>query len=559
MYFDALTTAAMADELRAVLMGGRVQKVILVSPLALGLEIYAQQRRQVLLSAETAHPRVQLVAEKLRRGPETPTPLWLRMRKYLRGARLLEVSQPNFERILRLEFVGAEGPVALLAEIMGRRSNIILLSPDGTIMEAAKRITPAQSRRPVLPQHPYAPPPPLAKPSIASLTPSRLQALLVEAEGPLARRLVQAVAGMSPLLAREVVFRATGDPEASEADPKDLVAISRSLLVDLPEAHAWVPSVGLEQGQVVAYAPYPLSHLAEQRPMPGMSQAIQTYVEAQGAEAPYAAARANVHRALAEAREREWRRRAAILRDLRPEEEINRLREFGEWVLAYATQIEPGQRELVVEDMEGKPWPIPLDPTRTAVENAHHYFRQYDNARSAAEGAPRRLATVDRALAYLAQLETDLQLAENRAEIDEVRSALVEAGYVRADRPAVRAHPAGPRHLETDEGFVIWVGRNSRQNAAVLRRAAPGDLWLHARGVPGGHVVLVTGGRPVPPELLERVASLAAYYSAARDEPQVQVDVTERRNVRAIRAAGPGQVTYRGEHTLRVAPAEWRG
>jgi predicted ribosome quality control (RQC) complex YloA/Tae2 family protein len=559
VFFDALTTAAMADELGAALEGGRVQGVVLAGRLALGLEIYAgRQRRHVLLSAETEHPRVQLAGDKVRRGPEAPAPLLLLMRKYVRGARLVRVSQPDFERILSFEFVGSEGPVTLLAEIMGRRSNLILLSPDGTIMEAIKRVTPEQSRRPVLPQHRYEPPPPLLKPSIASLTPSRLGALLAEAQGSLTRRLVQAVAGMSPLLAREVVFRATGNAEADEADPEALVAVSRSLLVELPATHEWTPCVGLEEGQVVAYAPYELTHLPAQQAMPGMSQAIQAYVEAQGAQAPYAAAVAAVRRLLGEARERELRRRAAIQRDVRPEEEINRLREYGEWVLACATQIEPGQRELAVEGMEGRPLQIPLDPKRTPVENARHYFREYDNARSAVEGAPQRLAAVDQALAHLNQLETDLQLAENRADIDQVRSALIEAGYVRVRRPGPRARAAGPRRLEAEEGFVIWAGRNSRQNVAVLQRAAPGDLWLHARGVPGGHVILVTGGRPVPEALLERAAALAAYYSAARDEPQVQVDVTERRYVRPIRGAGPGQVTYRNERTLQVRPARWQ-
>ncbi len=547
----------MADELQATLLDGRVQEIVLVDPLSLGLEIYSQrQRRYLLLSANSAHPRVHLVGEKLRRGPETPVPLLLLLRKYLPGARLAQVTQPAFERILAFEFATTQGAVTLVAEIMGRRSNIILLAADGTIMEAIKRVTPEQSRRPVLPQRAYEPPPPLEKASLASLTASGLRELLAQAEGPLWRRLVEAVAGMSPLLAQEIVFRAAGSPGA-EANPADLLAIGRSLLVDLPATHAWNPSVGLEQGRPVAYAPYPLTHRPEHRAAPSMSQAIEEYARSRGEEVPYAAAKARVQSLLAQAREREQRRRAAIARDLRPTEEIERLREVGEWILAYATQIRPRQKELVVEGPDGQPLRIALDPERSAVENAQRYFRDYDDAKAAAAGGPKRLAAVDRALQRLAQLETDLQLAENRAEIDEVRTALIQAGYLRTTRRAPAARPAGPRRLETDEGFVIWVGRNSRQNAAVLERAAPNDLWLHARGVPGGHVILVTGGRPVPQETLERVAALAAHYSAARGEGRVPVDVTERRYVRPIPAAGPGQVTYRGESTLSVAPAEW--
>ncbi len=560
MYFDALTTAAMADELRAALAGGRVQEIVLVDWLSLGLEVYVgHERRYLLLSAQPGHPRVHLLPEKARRGPETPVPLLLLLRKRLRGARLARVEQPGLERILSFEFETAEGPLTLLAEIMGRRSNIILLSADGTILEAIKRVTPEQSRRPVMPQHAYEPPPPLQKASLASLTPGGLRALLAEGEGPLWRRLVEVVLGMSPLLAREVVFRATGDPQAEEAGPAELLAAGRSLLVELPAGHAWAPTLGLDQGQIVAYAPYPLTHLPEQRATASVSAAIAEFARVLGAAAPYAAAKARVRQALAAARERELRRRAAIARDLKPEEEIARLREWGEWILAYATQIRPRQQELVVEGLDGGALRIPLDPRRTPAENARRYFREYDDARSAAEGGPRRLAEVDRALTHLAILETDLELAENRAEIDEVRAALVQAGYLRARKQAPAARAPGPRRLETGEGFVIWVGRSSRQNAAVLEKAAPQDLWLHAHGVPGGHVIIVAGGRPVPEEVVERAAALAAHYSAARGESRVPVDVAERRYVRPIPGAGPGQVTYRNERTLVVAPADWTG
>lgn len=279
MFFDALTTAAMADELQATLVGGRVQDVVLVDPLSVGLELYCQrQRRHLLLSAQSAHPRVHLVSEKLRRGPETPLPLLLLLRKYVRGARLARVSQPSFERILCLQFDGPEEPLSLLAEIMGRRSNLILLSADGTIMEAIKRVTPQQSRRPVLPHQRYEPPPPLQKTAIASLTPARLQALLAEAEGPLWRRLVQTVAGTSPLLAREVVFRATGDAESPQAEPSDLLAVGRSLLVELPGTRAWMPSLGRERGRgrspTVRNGPSPWSRRSGQRPEPGLGRQV---------------------------------------------------------------------------------------------------------------------------------------------------------------------------------------------------------------------------------------------------------------------------------------------
>ena len=114
MYFDALTTAAMADELQETLAGGRVQEIVLVDPLSLGLEIYAgHTRHYLLLSAQPAHPRVHLLSEKPRRGPEAPLPVLLLLRKRVRGARLVRVTQPGFERMLSLEFAAVEGPLTL--------------------------------------------------------------------------------------------------------------------------------------------------------------------------------------------------------------------------------------------------------------------------------------------------------------------------------------------------------------------------------------------------------------------------------------------------------------
>ncbi|MGQ9683972.1 MAG: Rqc2 family fibronectin-binding protein [Anaerolineae bacterium] len=558
MYYDTLATTAMVDELQQALSGGRVQDVVLVDALTLGLEVYAQKRRHyVVLSAQPGQARVHCVSEKLRRGPESPLPILLLARKHVRNARVQAISQPGSERIIRFDLDGPEGALSLIAEIMGRRSNLLLVDAAGTVMEAIKRVTPEQSRRPVQPRQPYFAPPPLDKPSVAVLTPSRLRALLAEGDGPLWRRLTEQIAGMSPLLGREIAFRTAGDAEAAEAEATTLLEVARMMLVDLPASRAWEPCLGLIEGHAVAYAPYMLLHLGERRRMPTFSAAIEAFVQAGAAGSPYAEAKARVAKLLAAAREREERRRAAIERDLLPPEEIDRLREAGQWILAYATQIAPRQNELVVEGPGGEPWRIPLDAARSPVDNAQRYFKRYEDAKRALLGAPERLAQVQRALDRLAQWATDLELAENRGEIEEVRSLLAQAGYLRSASVA-RAQAMGPKRIETEEGLVLLVGRNSRQNQAVLERAAPGDLWLHARGVPGGHLILMTGGRMVPEPLLLRAAALAAYYSAARQETRVLVDVTERRHVRPIAGAGPGQVTYRQERTVEVAPSPWR-
>jgi len=561
MYFDAWTMAAVADELKTTLLGGRVQAVVLPDEWSVGLEVYNQGRRWYLLaSAHPQHARVHLVGEKLRRGVDKETPLLLLLRHYGRGAHLYSVTQPPFERVLHLGLTHPDGDTTLSVEVMGRHSNIILCRADGVILDSVKRVGPGMSRvRPVLPGRPYTPPPPPSKIDPTDVTELRLRELLAaKPQEPAWRRLVQGIRGVSPLLAREVVYRATGnvDTLAEEiARITPLLEAFQELLIIVWE-HAWQPVVVEENEQPVCFAPYLLTHRDGGEPVDSISQAVERYYTAVLGADPYAAAREKVRAAIQQARQRVERRREALQRSLPRPEDIEALRQKGEWILAYAHAIAPKQEKLEVPLGEGEPpLVIKLDPKLSPVENAQAYFREYRKAKAAAEEVPRLLERAEGELRYLEQLDTDLTLATNRAEIDEVARLLEEAGY-----PSGRAqrHPVPrcrPLCLEID-GFPVLVGRNARQNEEVLHKARPDDWWLHAHGVPGGHVIVQTGGREVPEEVLQKAAQLAAYYSRARDEARVPVAHTRRRYVRKVKGPHPGLVTYRGERIVWVKPAQ---
>ena len=214
---------------------------------------------------------------------------------------------------------------------------------------------------------------------------------------------------------------------------------------------------------------------------------------------------------------------------------------------------------MTLETDQG-PLTVPLDPQLTPVENAQRYYRRYQKARRAQEEIPARLEDARAQLAYLEQLETDLNLARDASEIGEVERALVEGGFVRPTRKRVPPPPARPLTFTTPEGYTVLVGRSARLNDEItFRRAAPDDLWFHARGVPGAHVVLRCGGRPVSEETMQRVAALAAYYSAARDNAAVDVQVARVRDVRRHPSGRPGQVLLRREEVLRAHPMPWEG
>jgi predicted ribosome quality control (RQC) complex YloA/Tae2 family protein len=563
MFFDALTMACVVDELRGTILHGRIQQVLLPDKLSVGLEIYAQgQRRYLLASAHPEMGSVHLASDKLRRGVEKETGLLLLLRKFGRGAVVSAVDQPPFERILRLGFDHPEwGSRELVIEVMGRHSNVMLVDAAGCVLDAVKRVPPNLSpKRPILPGQPYTPPPPQAKLPPPDLTEYRLRQILAQHEPgmQLWRVLVQGVQGMSPLLAREIVFRSLGHPRAKIAKVERITPLLKTiadLLAPLSTGQ-WQPTLAWQKDQLVAFAPYLLTHRGDPKPVPSMSQAIETYAAAVASDDPYSAAKRPVQEAIAAARSRLDRRREALERSLRQAAEADQWRQWGEWILAYAHTIVPGQSELVVDTLDGEVLIVPLNPDASAVDTAQAYFTRYRKAQRAAKGGPARLQKVGLSLRDLEQLEVDLQLAASRPQVDAVRAALAEAGYTRLQkRRTVSRGRDRPLSLNSPDGLPIFVGRNSRENDEVTFRQAGGnDWWFHARGVPGAHVIVRSSEGLLPPDTVQRAAELAAFFSKLRDDTDVPVDYTRRRYVRRIPGAAPGLVTYRREQTIRVVP-----
>jgi predicted ribosome quality control (RQC) complex YloA/Tae2 family protein len=560
MHVDHLTLACLRDRLDG-LLGARVQRVVLPNERSIGLELYAGKRLQLLISAHPQHARMMLVPQKPRRGVETATPLLLLLRKWVRGGRLVDVTQPPWERILELHFEGEAGPCRLVAELIGRYSNLILAGPQGKVLEATKHVGPGMNRyRVTLPGHTYEPPPqPPGKQPPTEVSALEWAALLASGEPgqPLQRLLTSRLFGVSPMAAREVAHRAAGSAEAPvhTATPDGVASALAELFAPLEDG-SWAPHVALgDDDQVLAFAPYPPRQFEHIAPAPSISDAMWRYFQERLTADAYAAARRRVQELIENAQEQVDHALAQVRAELVSEEKVNSLREAGELILSYQHRVKPGAREITVPDYDGKPRTIKLDPDLSPVENAQTYFQRYRKADRATEEIPKRIRVLKADRAYLDQLEADLSLAESRPEIDAVHDALIEHGWAsQPHHPSTSGQVKGPRRFEV-EGFPIFVGRNARQNEQVtFKRGGPEDLWLHVRGRPGAHVIIKSDGREVPDGVIRRAAELAAYYSSVRNSERVDVDVTERRFVRRVSGKRPGLVTYRNERTLSVTP-----
>ena len=575
--FDALTLHAVADELRATVLGAQIQKVVPVGAEALGLELYGRGgRANLLVSVESSAARVCLTEERPVRASETVTPLLLLLRKYVRDGRVATIEQPTLERVLELRVTkrddtGEPREVCLIIEVMGRRSNTVLVAEDGTILDALRRAGRDKNpSRPILPHLRYTPPPRQERLNPLALdTWDRLRASAAASPGgTLADLLAGELAGFSPLLAREAAFRAAGrvDAAAEEADWTAVRAAVGELLAPINDHAAWAPSLARWQGVPIAFAAYRLRHLEPRCDVEDVASISRAVAEAYAANATGTARSAGpavggqlarpLLDAISERRALVDRRRAALERSRAAAGDPDALRVAGETILAAAHSIRPGQ-----ETVELGGHTVELDPRETPVENAQRYFREYRRARDAARRVPELLQRADLELRYLDEMRALVELADDPGRVGALGEELRTAGVLkdRAPRRPKKGRPAepGPRPLAVPlaDGYVALVGTSARGNERVtFDLAAQDDVWLHARNLPGAHVIVRTAGRQPPPGVLAEAAGLAAYYSQARAAGRVPVDWTLRKHVRKIRGGPPGLVTYVDERTLEVAP-----
>lgn len=599
--FDVLTVAAVADELGILVLDGRIQKLGLINPTTIAAEVYRHGRRQALvMSADPDRAGIWLADRLPSTDPSLITPFGLQLRKYVRGGFLIGIEQPPLERIVQLSIVKrletsnermrdiepdeeqpGEEPdmwdpslnrVDLYVEIMGRHSNLIMVDSSGLVMESGKRVTATMSRvRPILPKVVYTPPPAPDKPDPRRLTSAGVESLVATSKPStkVSELLVRGLRGISPQLGREIVYRwsgAAGTP-ASSVQPDDwghLARITRAMMEPLL-TRQWEPTIYEQEGEPIGYAAVPLGYLAEiaePRPVESISEAVQTMIDTGGDTGPrdHAQRRARLVDAIDRERERIGSRLHSLQDQLKRTEQTERLREWGDLIFGYLWQIKPGDTELVVDGVL-----IPLDPNLSPKDQAQGYFEEYRKAQRAGQLVPEHLATTEVELFYLDQLRTQASQAEGFAAIESLRHEFEEHTGGRqkvGERPGSSSRKQKDRRvtgLTDSQGNLIFIGRSGRENDQVtFDIGGADDTWLHARGIPGSHVI-IRWLRPAENEdqrSVETAAALAAYYSNARSSGQSEVDVTRRRNVKKIKGAGPGMVTYRNEHTILVPPAD---
>ena len=611
MAFDGITTACLCRELSDRLTGARVYKIAQTDRDELVLTLKPAAERgggqcRLYLSADASLP-LAYITSKSRKAPLQAPAFCMLLRKHLQNGRIISVTQPGLERILRFEVehldeMGDLCRHTLVIELMGKHSNIIFLNDSEQIVDSIKHISSlVSSVREVLPGKPYFIPDTRGKQDPLTETRENFDALLRSRQVPPARLLMNTYTGISTQMAEELCHRAAlfNDRSASSMSDKERLALwsaFHDLILSVKNGE-FSPCIyykkeeGGRRGAPAGYAAVTMRIYAdmperiEEVRYASVSELLETFYSQKNEETRIRQKSADLRHIVQTILERDVHKYDLQCRQIRDTEKRDKYRVYGELLNAYGYSVPAGARSCELDNYyTGEKITVPLDPTLTPMQNARRYFDRYTKLKRTNEALTALTAEVKSEIEHLESIRTSLDLATNEGDLAQIRRELEDNGFVKrrggggrqrpgfnksgskkgrqrpgfnkSGRKKGQARPpvSKPLHYISSDGFDIYVGKNNTQNDALtFHFADPGDIWMHANDMPGSHVILRSGGKSmeeIPDRAFEEAASLAAWYSAGRAQGKVEIDYLYRRNVKKPGGAKPGFVVYYTNYSI---------
>lgn len=559
MPLDAVTVSALAKELSERLEGGRIDKVQQPERDMLLLSLRAKgENLRLVIAAGTGNARAGITRGSFE-NPAEPPMFCMLMRKHLVGARILSVTQPEYERLLIFTLdthdeLGVQSEKKLAVELIGRSANAVLIGADGRIIDCMRRMDFAgDALRRMLPGMIYRLPPKQEKPVFFALYPEQRRALIASADKtvPVDKWLMDSFSALSPLICRELAYRCNNDyvnlPDACDALCEAVAA---------GELAPWLISIDGKPKDFSFMAISQYGPAAQLERYDSFSEMLDAFYTRRDRAEQQRRRSHDLTKTVRTLRDRQQRKLAAQHEELRHTEGREDIRHQAELVTANIYRLRRGDRSLECEDYYDPACPvvhIELDPLKTPQQNAAALYKEYNKLKAAEQHLTVLTREGERQLDYLNSVLDELERAETDRDLSDIRRELTETGYIRARKggKAERVKPQSPLKFVSDDGLEILAGRSNAQNDELtLKLARRTDYWLHTQRVHGSHVIIRCEGEEPPPRTLEQAAGIAAYYSQARGAGKVQVDYTMVRNVRKPSGALPGKVIYTDHKTL---------
>ena len=573
MAFDGIVISNLTYELNTNLVGGRISKISMPEDNELIFTIKNNAKTyRLLVSASASLPLVYLT-DVNKPAPKVAPAFLMLLRKYIGTAKINNIFQMGLERILcfELEHLNELGDLShkrMYIEIMGKHSNIIFTDENNKIIDSIKRISANMSSlREVLPGREYFLPEELKKKDLLSTGLEEFIEILKSKEYPLSKSVYINFAGISPLIAEEIILRASLLSQApstslSELEYTHLFHTIQNLLEDI-NAHNFTPNIIYKGEEAIEFSSINLYSYEgkeyKRESFDSVSKMLYDFYSSREAFVLNRQKSSDLRRIVNTALERASKKYDLQEKQLQDADKKDIYRVYGDLLNTYGYSLKGGESSFTTENFydDNKEITIPLDKNKSAKENAKKYYDKYAKLSRTTKALSEEILKTKNDIEHLQSIQTALEVSSDDESLSQIRQELVDFGYIKKHSSAKKQKIAShPYHYISSDGYDIYVGKNNYQNEELTFKVATGnDWWFHAKGIPGSHVILKSNNEEeLPDRAYEEAAALAAFYSKAKDVDKVEVDYIQKKNIKKVAGAAPGFVIYHSNWSMVATP-----
>lgn len=570
MAFDGITIANIVTELNQTITGGKINKIAQPENDELIITIKNQRKQyRLFLSASASLPLIYLT-ETNKPSPLTAPNFCMLLRKHIGSGKIIAIEQPGMERIIRftIEHLNELGDLCtkyLIVEIMGKHSNIIFCNEEDQIIDSIKHVSAHMSSvREVLPGRPYFIPETQSKLNPFVLTEEIFQEKIFPRPVNVAKAIYTSITGISPLMAEEVCYRAGIDGGIPTDGLEDVERVHLAhtflrMVDDIRDGH-FEPNIIYKGKEPVEFACFPLSQYQDYRAVsyPSIFPVLETYYAEKNIVTKMRQKTVDLRKIVQNALERNVKKYQLQQKQLKDTEKKEKYRVWGELLNTYGYEVEPGAKSMeALNYYTNEMIQIPLDETMTPQENAKKYFDKYSKLKRTKEALDTLLQETGDEIKHLESIAASLDIASSEEDLVQIKEEMMEYGYVKRKNTGGKKVKvtSRPYHYISSDGYDIYVGKNNFQNDELSFKFASGnDWWFHAKGQPGSHVIVKSKNEELPDRTFEEAGKLAAYYSKGRQAPKVEIDYTQKKNLRKPTGGKPGFIVYYTNYSLLIEP-----
>ncbi len=573
MAFDGITIAAMVQELKEKLDGGRINKI--AQPEADELMVTARGtggQYRLLLSASASLPLLYLTS-KNRISPLTAPNFCMLLRKHIGSARIAEIRQPGLERAVEFQLehlneLGDPCKKILIMELMGKHSNLIFCDDKQMILDSIKHVSSHMSSvREVLPGRDYFLPQTQEKLDPLTVTQEEFSEKVCRKPCNISRAIYTSLTGLSPVIAEEICYRASidGSDAAQSLDDTAILHLYHTFLRMMEDVTAcrFQPNIIYRDDEPVEYAVFPLTQFGPEYHtvfFESVSEMLETYYASRDQITRIRQKSSDLRRIVQTALERNRKKLFLQEKQMKDTEKKEKYRIYGELINTYGYGVEEGAKSFrALNYYTNEEITIPLDPTMSPSENSKKYFDRYGKLKRTEEALTEQIADTENEIEHLESISNALDIALAESDLSQIKQELTEYGYIKKHYSGKKGQKmqtkSKPFHYISSDGYDIYVGKNNYQNDELTFKFASGnDWWFHAKKMAGSHVVVKSKDGEMPDRVFEEAGRLAAYYSKGRTAPKVEIDYIQKKHVKKPGGAKPGFVVYYTNYSLMASP-----